>query len=266
MPAPAWRACDNAGMHRRTIVLGTLGWLARAAEMRLEDLPLLATIPLRASLDHVQGIEVEGGTLWVSSVDRAVRKGFLHEFSLGDGTPVRQVEVQRGEQYHPGGIAADTDSIWVPVAEYRKESTSTIERRAKATLETLSSFAVDDHIGCIAVSQDRIWAGNWDAQLIYEWALDGTLLRKRENLAGTRYQDMKFVNGQLAASGLLGSEGAIDWLEPESLALIRRIHAGTTDRGVIYTQEGMAVKDGKLYLLPEDGPSRLFVFELNQLL
>ena len=27
--------------------------------------------------------------------------------------------------------------------------------------------------------------------------------------------------------------------------------------------EGMAIADGKLYLLPEDGPSRLFVYSLR---
>jgi hypothetical protein len=31
---------------------------------------------------------------------------------------------------------------------------------------------------------------------------------------------------------------------------------------VILTHEGMAIAGGKLYLLPEDGPSRLFVYQL----
>jgi hypothetical protein len=31
---------------------------------------------------------------------------------------------------------------------------------------------------------------------------------------------------------------------------------------VSYTHEGMAIRDGVLYLLPEDEPSRLFRFKL----
>ena len=57
-------------------------------------------------------------------------------------------------------------------------------------------------------------------------------------------------------------EGAIDWLDPATLTLARRITAGRTGRGVLYTNEGMAIRGGKLYLLPEDGPSRLFVYRL----
>jgi hypothetical protein len=33
---------------------------------------------------------------------------------------------------------------------------------------------------------------------------------------------------------------------------------------VRFTQEGMAFRKGKLYLLPEDGRSRLFVFQLPE--
>ncbi|MDZ4802874.1 MAG: hypothetical protein SGI92_32340 [Bryobacteraceae bacterium] len=36
---------------------------------------LVQTISLRATLHHVQGIDVMDGAVWVSSVDRASRKG-----------------------------------------------------------------------------------------------------------------------------------------------------------------------------------------------
>ena len=35
-------------------------------------------------------------------------------------------------------------------------------------------------------------------------------------------------------------------------------------RGVPYTQEGMAVRGNRLFLLPEDGSSRLFEFQLER--
>jgi len=58
--------------------------------------------------------------------------------------------------------------------------------------------------------------------------------------------------------------GAIDWLEPADLRLIRRVRAGKTNLGVTFTQEGMAVAEDRLYLLPEDAPNRLFIFALPQ--
>jgi hypothetical protein len=66
------------------------------------------------------------------------------------------------------------------------------------------------------------------------------------------------------ASGLLpGHNGAIDWLEYPSLRLIRRVSVGQSSRGVSYTKEGMAIRGGTIFLLPEDSPSRLFEFRLR---
>jgi hypothetical protein len=35
---------------------------------------------------------------------------------------IRAVEVQQGERFHPGGIAADAESVRIPVAQYRPNS------------------------------------------------------------------------------------------------------------------------------------------------
>ena len=55
--------------------------------------------------------------------------------------------------------------------------------------------------------------------------------------------------------------GAIDWLSPTNYELQRRLSAHRTDLDVSFTNEGMTLRNGTLYLLPEDDPSRLFVFE-----
>ena len=87
--------------------------------------------------------------------------------------------------------------------------------------------------------------------------------RKAANPTSNGYQDLKFSGGQLVASGVLPDKsGAIDWLDYPSLKLIRRIPAGRTDRGVLYTNEGMAIHGKQLLLLPEDSSSRLFEFRL----
>ncbi|MBL8295242.1 MAG: hypothetical protein JNN08_25580 [Bryobacterales bacterium] len=244
----------------RLIPLALLAAALAAAES-LEDWRIEKTIPLQASLHHVQGIDVEGGRLWVSSVERKTRKGFLSLFELTSGRLVRQVEVQDGDQFHPGGIARQGDWIWVPVAEYRRASSATIQKRHKESLELLDRFPVADHIGCIAAGEGQLIGGNWDSRIFYVWDERGKLLAKRDNPRPTGYQDLKRMGATLIGSGLLSRrEGAIEWLSLPEFTLSRQIVTGITDRGVPFTNEGMAFAGGKLYLLPEDDPSRLFVF------
>jgi hypothetical protein len=173
----------------------------------------------------------------------------------------KTVPLEQSERFHPGGIASSGGSLWIPVAEYRRNSSSIVERRSKRTLEVEFQFPVPDHIGCIAVTPEFLVGGNWDSREFYVWDHQGKLMRKIPNPTENGYQDLKFEDGVIVASGLLpGRKGAIDWLRFPSMALIRRIEAGRTDRGVPYTQEGMALLPGKLLLLPEDNPSRLFIF------
>jgi len=231
--------------------------------VRLAALALLGITVLEGPSYHVQGIDVEGTTLWVSAVDREGRRGLVSRLDAVTGKRQHSVEVHDGARYHPGGLEIDGDDLWVPVAEYRRASSAWIQRRDKATLALVSQFEVADHIGCLAVAGDVIWGGNWDATHLYRWRRDGTLIDKRANPTGTRYQDLKFEKGLLIGSGLGGpGKGRIDWLDPDTLSVTRQILTGDTDRGVTYTHEGMAVRDGVLYLLPEDEPSRLFRFRL----
>lgn len=227
----------------------------------LSSLRALGVTELENKTHHVQGIVVQGGTLWVSSV--AKDEGFLHKFDIASGKQLTALPIHDGKRFHAGGMDRDGDFLWVPVAEYRKESTSTILQVDMRTLSVHSRFAMDDHIGCVAVLADRLIGGNWDSRRFYTWDRVGKLLRTQANPQQVAYQDLKSGAGALIASGNTSrEEGAIDWLDPETLELRKRILCGKTDRGVRFTNEGMAVADGKLYLLPEDGPSRLFVFQL----
>lgn len=223
-----------------------------------------AVIALGTDTGHVQGIAVEGDRLWVSSVHVAAKKGSFFEFDLKTGLLRRSVEIQNGIRYHPGGISSDATSIWVPVAEYRRASTTVIQRRNKTTLAIVSEFNFPDHIGCVAVTGKELVGGNWDARQLYVWTDSGEMIRKVDNPTDNAFQDLKFVQGQLVGSGLLPDKsGAIDWLEYPSLRPIRRLRLGVTDRNVAYTHEGMAITGDWLWLLPEDSPSRLFQFRLR---
>lgn len=221
------------------------------------------------------------GRLWVSSVDRPGAAGYLFLFDLATGEALRQERVEDGARIHPGGIAADPDGVtlWVPVAEYRPRSTSWVERRRKDDLSLVERFEVADHVGCVAATSEAIVCANWDAREFLVFDRSGAPLRRIENPHASRYQDIKFQHGRIVGAGggpkgpprpdAPGEEprrGRIDVLAfgiegQGELALQRRILVGETDRGVSFTQEGMDLEESRLWLLPEDGPSRLFEFE-----
>ena len=218
-------------------------------------------LKLHGKTNHVQGIDTDGVYLWVTSVDTAGHKGFLHEFLLADGSELRRIELQDGERFHPGGIAADGESIWIPVAEYRANSSAVIQQRNKRTFALEFQFLVRDHIGCIAVTPEFLIGGNWDSRDFYVWDHHGKLIRKVANKTGNAYQDMKFGSDRIIASGGLPERrGAVDWLEFPSMHLVRRMMVGKTDRGVSLSREAMTTFKGQLWMLPEDEHSRLFVF------
>ena len=147
-----------------TYVVPVLLIAIAAGQDTVSRLRLSQTIPLLGETFHVQGIDVDGSRLWVTSVDRIAKRGLLFEYMLPEGRPVRSVEIQDGDRFHPGGMMADGDSLWIPVAEYRKESTATIQKRSKQNLALESQFRVQDHIGAVAVTPDGIVGANWDAR------------------------------------------------------------------------------------------------------
>lgn len=230
----------------------------------LDVLKLVRIVELKAPTYHVQGIDTDGKSLWVTSVDTPTRKGYLYEFSMTTGESIRTIEIQDGDRFHPGGIASDAKSLWIPIAEYRAKSSTVIQRRSKRTLQLEFQFDVPDHIGCIALTPEFLIGGNWDSRDFYIWDRRGRLIRKIASTTSNAYQDMKFASKNIVASGLLADRsGAIDWLDPKSLQLVHRLKAGKTDRGDSFTREGMTILRDQLLLLPEDNPSRLFVFRLG---
>jgi hypothetical protein len=238
---------------------------AQARTETLASSALRRILDLKGETYHVQGIDFEGDRLWVTSVDTAARKGYLQEFSLRTGTLRHRIEVQDGERFHPGGITVAAGSIWIPVAEYRPYSSSVIQRRNKRTLELEFSFRVPDHIGCVAIAGNRAIGGNWGSREFYAWDLRGNLLQRMPTPTENAYQDMKYDQGHLIASGLLPERaGAIDWLSFPDLRLLRRISVGNIDRGLPFTREGMAIRGERLLLLPEDETSRIFEFRLRK--
>lgn len=135
-----------------------------------------------------------------------------------------QVEVvalapMESSQDHPGGFDCDGESFWIPIAESRRDSTTTVVRFPLAADQPLAAcrgtvaFQVNDHIGALAVDRTtgRLYGANWDTQKIYVWALDGTLIEvipREQLLAGQpdwalAVQDWKSLGqGRILAGGI----------------------------------------------------------------
>jgi hypothetical protein len=223
----------------------------------------LRTVTLQGVLDHPQGLtaSADGATWFVTSVLRSAKLGLLVAFRASDGGVAHRTEVQDGPRYHPGGLGRLGDTLWLPVAEYRRASSSVIQARAISTLALRSSFAVADHIGAVAATPGTLIGCNWDARTFYEWTFGGASTRVVEHDGAARYQDLQWTSDGLLAGGLLGDQGVVDLLEWPSLDLKERIVVGRTDRGTVLTAEGLAVSGRELLLMPEDDPSRVFVHQ-----
>jgi hypothetical protein len=229
----------------------------------VENARLTEVRSLEGTLYHVQGIDLDSEHIWVTSVDATNHKDYLHQFNRATAMFERQVEVTDGPRFHPGGFSIHGDSIWIPVAEYKPHSTAVLEELDKHTLALKRKITVADHLGCVAVAGDSLIAGNWGSRQFYVLDFEGKQLRFFDNPSTNQYQDIKFVDSMLVASGYLTrTSGSIDWYAWPSMQIVRSVRSGVTDRGKPYTGEAMALQGSDLYLLPEDGPSRLFHFVL----
>ena len=231
----------------------------------IQNAQLVDTLPLEGEVFHVQGVDLDSRHIWITSVDLANHKGYLHEFDRHSGALLRRLELTDGPRYHPGGLSLHGGSIWVAVAEMSPNSSATLEEIDTNSFRIRRRIHVADHLGCVAVSGSTLIAGNWDSQLFRIFDLpSGKQVRIVPNPFATRYQDIKLMGGQLVASGVVTPlSGTIDWIDWPSMKLARTERTGVTDRARAYTGEGMALKGRDLFLLPEDGPSRLFHFRLK---
>lgn len=255
------------------LILSSLSVAASPGEpdVPIEHAQLLGTLQLEGELFHVQGLALDSRRIFVTSVDQASRKGYIHEFDRRTGKLVRRLELTDGARYHPGGISISGRSIWVPVAELKPNSSAVLVEIDADSLAVRRRIHVPDHLGCVAASGDTLVAGNWDSQLLYIFDLaNNAQVRSVPNPSATRYQDMKFVGAQLVAGGSLSLwSGTVDWIDWPSMKVSRSLRAGAIGpvrplgRGGPYTGEGMAIEGGDLYVIPEDGPSRLFHFRLD---
>jgi hypothetical protein len=231
----------------------------QSSEDGVEGARFREAIALDGEIFHVQGLALQGRRVWITSVDRFTRRGYLHLFDRATGRFVRRVELTDGARYHPGGISVDGHSLWVPVAELRAHSSAVLVEVDTETMRVRRRIPVADHLGCVAAHGRWLVAGNWNSRLLYVIDRDApSRMRVVPNPSTTRYQDIKFANGQLVAGGpRTWWSGTVDWLDWPALTVRHSIATGG------YTAEGMAIEGRNLFFAPEDGPARLYRFRLE---
>jgi hypothetical protein len=156
---------------------------------------LVSQIKMSWPTFHTQGLVKVGDAFFVSSVevlaDRVVTgstdaltdfsidrtpgagRGWLFKFD-GAGHLLGKVELTEGDRYHPGGIDYDGQRLWVPVAEYRPNSTSQVFAVDPLTLQARKAWTAKDHLG--AIVRDRaggtFHALSWGGRRLYTFAAD----------------------------------------------------------------------------------------------
>ena len=228
------------------------------------DVELIRQVPLRFATYHVQGLDLTEQFYFVTSVDRERKRAWLFKIDRPSGRLLSKVDVTDGPLIHPGGIQWDGEYLWVPNAEYRRESRTMIYGIDPNSLEICRSFPIDDHIGAIASDGTNLLYGvNWDAMHFYTWDFDGHQLNQVDSPTSTAYQDIKYCAGKLLCSGQKDGQSVIDVIDPETWSLVQRIDLPRDRWKSNLSREGMAF-DGNLYFLPDDGPdSHILIFALR---
>jgi hypothetical protein len=228
------------------------------------DVELIRRIPLRFATYHVQGLDLTERFYFVTSVDRERKRAWLFKIDRQSDRLVSKMDLTDGPLIHPGGLQFDGEFLWVPNAEYRRESRTMIYGIDPNSLKICRSFPIDDHIGAIASDgKNHLYGVNWDAMHFYTWDFDGHQLNKVDSPTSMAYQDIKFCAGKLLCSGQKDGQSVIDVIDPETWSLVKRIDLPRDRWKSNLSREGMAF-DGNLYFLPDDGPdSHILIFALR---
>ena len=162
---------------------------------------------------HTEGLAITADHLFLSAVqileptqkypspvggyDRTPGKGIGHLFVMDrQGHLQKDITLGEGDMYHPGGISYDGANVWVPVAQYRPNSSAIIYRVDARSLAVSKQFEVNDHIGGIVLDQTtgHLVGNNWGSRRFYDWTLQGRQVHTWENNSFfTDYQDCQYV-------------------------------------------------------------------------
>jgi hypothetical protein len=233
--------------------------------------------------DHPQGL-IRVGDRWFLSTVRIPQgesgnpdlsspgDGYLIEVGRsGDvGVEKRRLRLSEGMVYHPGGIAHDGTYLYVPVSEYRPDSSCHIYKVDLKTFQTVGDpVEFPDHIGALSIDPERrrIYGMSWASRRIYIWDYEWNLVYANKNpIDNVAYQDIDFMGGSTLACGgvrtfdLNGMEvniGGIDLIDTNTWLPFHRIMITTkTPTGRLLTYNAFSHRldfpDLHLLFIPDD--------------
>ena len=211
------------------------------------DFPTFHTEGLAYSNDHIflTAVEILEPTVKyptpVDGYDRTAGKGIGHLFVMDpQGNLQKDIVLGEGEMYHPGGIDFDGKNVWVPVAQYRPNSSAIIYRIDAKTLTVHKQFEVKDHFGGIVLdkSTGNLVGNTWGSRRFVVWNQHGKQLDAWPNQSYfVDYQDCQYVpRGKMLCGGVTNlpqttaAGGAAAVYELGGMALIDiRTHAVLRD-------------------------------------
>jgi len=235
---------------------------------------------------HTQGIALDDDFLYLSCVDKKLKKGWLYRVARSEfKNPLRtepfsfsKLEITEGEQYHASGIDVKGACIWVALADYHpapaKSTIKCIDKQSM-TIKKALNIEVNDHIGTLAAFDDWLLGMNWDAQTFYLVDYSGKILTSGANPGKGSYQDCKYYYGnRIVCSGLAGQvpvKGYLDMIEipgtdPSSWQLVRRSVVTQKSKKLFpLTNEAMAFSGSQVYLVPDDLPNpEMYAFNFEE--
>ena len=174
---------------------------------------LTQRLALRFPTFHTEGLAITKDRVFLSAVeileptvkypvpqggyDRTPGKGIGHLFVIDkQGNLQRDIVLGEGDMYHPGGLDFDGRDVWVPVAQYRPDSSAIIYRVDAQTLNVHEQFRVGDHIGGIVrdATTGHLVGNNWGSRKFYEWTITGSQRAAWDNVSHfIDYQDCQYV-------------------------------------------------------------------------
>jgi hypothetical protein len=184
---------------------------------------LTSRLKLNFPTFHTEGIVFAGDRIFLSAVqiieptikyptpqggyDRTPGKGIGHLFVMDrQGNLRKDIVLGEGDMYHPGGIDFDGRNVWVPVAQYRPNSSTIIYRVDASSLQVHKQFEVKDHFGGVVLDKTtgHLVGNTWGSRRFAEWSLTGEQLNTWDNTSFfIDYQDCQYVpNGKMICGGV----------------------------------------------------------------
>lgn len=252
------------GTREDEAIADTVATMTRATTWHLVD-----ELALRFDARHPQGMARVGDTWWISTVDVEARQGLVMAVD-SRGSLVERIPIGDSERYHPGGMDFDGTALWIPCAEYRPDSASTIYRLEPGCAPA-AVFDVDDHVGALARcgSDGDLVGWSWGSRRFYRWSVDGDLKRVRVNPAFfIDHQDCQWLDtGHLLCGGVAevglssgpGWLGGLGLLDVDDLMMEREVpcpvYSSVSGRVATHNPIWSEIRGDQLivHLLPDDG-------------